>query len=233
MGLFSKEPELLADFTNYARASEIFEKAQRYLTIVSPFIKPGDALVRQIEQAANVRKVSTTVIFREDKESEYSKAPWFERLGAAHVRLGVIDRLHSKIYRSEQAALVTSMNFYASSADNSFELGVFFESDHKLATPLDHYLKMLETSARWLGQGVPRSNHQAEAPRAQSSQGHCIRCGTEIAFDHIRPYCPHDYESWKKWKDPDYEDKFCHRCGTNHPATMNKPLCRDCFKQVA
>jgi len=235
MGLFGSTPQLLADGAIYTKVRELIVKAEERLDIISPYIDPTGDFVRQLEEAALSREVEVRLVFREDKLAEYRGTDWFRRLEAAGVSLAVIERLHSKVYRNESAAIVTSMNFFSSSGENSFEVGVFFEDDHKLAGQLEDYLTSLERHMKDVGrasgskrkQGVARGRAARKAPA-----GHCIRCDESIPFNPGRPYCPGDFESWARYENEDYPDKYCHRCGTPHPATMRKPLCRDCFEQV-
>jgi hypothetical protein len=114
MGLFGSTPQLLVDGAIYAKVREVIVEAREHLTIISPYIDPSGDFVRQLEEAALAREVEVRVIFRKDKLAEYQATDWFRRLDAAGVLLGVIDRLHSKVYRNESSAIVTSMNFFTS-----------------------------------------------------------------------------------------------------------------------
>ncbi|WP_225408590.1 phospholipase D family protein [Stigmatella hybrida] len=234
MGLFGSEPRLLADGAIYA-------EARSNLVIVSPYIAPTDDFVRQLESAAIDRKVEVKLVFRRDKFSEYRNADWLRRLGEAGVLLRMIDRLHSKIYRSENAAIVTSMNFVSGSGENSFEAGIFFENDHKLMRQLESYLDSLERhfeavrmveGARRQRDPSSRSIKAATSARVHR-QGHCLRCGDSIPLDVSRPYCIEDFEKWARYENEDYEDKYCHACGKTCSATMRKPLCRDCYSLLS
>jgi phosphatidylserine/phosphatidylglycerophosphate/cardiolipin synthase-like enzyme len=240
MGLFGSTPQLLTDGAIYAKVRQLIVEAQDRLTIISPYIDPTGDFVRQLEEAAHSRGVDVRVVFRKDKLAEYRRTDWFRRLEAAGVSLAVIERLHSKVYRNESAAIVTSMNFFSSSGENSFEVGVFFEDDHKLADQIEDYLESLERHMEWFNTGDSKRKQAGRGARkggsarakAPAAEGHCIRCDGSIAFNPRRPYCADDYEKWARYKNEDFEDKHCHRCGRTHPATMRKPLCRDCFEQV-
>ncbi|WPB74529.1 phospholipase D-like domain-containing protein [Archangium violaceum] len=241
MGLFGSTPQLLADGAIYAKVRELIVKAEKRLLIISPYIDPTGDFVRQLEEASLSREVEVQVVFRKDKLSEYRGTDWFRRLEAAGVTLAVIERLHSKVYRNESAAIVTSMNFFSSSGENSFEVGIFFEDDHKLAGQLEDYLTSLgrhmEDVVRARGSKRKQEAHGSHKGgsarvRAQVADGHCIRCDESISFNPKRPYCADDHENWARYENADYPDKYCHRCGSPHPATMRKPLCRDCFEET-
>ncbi|EAU68285.1 hypothetical protein STIAU_5831 [Stigmatella aurantiaca DW4/3-1] len=49
-------------------------------------------------------------------------------------------------------------------------------------------------------------------------EGVCIQCGDGD-----------DDRKWARYGDEDCEDNDCHGCGDAYPATMRKPLCRDCY----
>jgi phosphatidylserine/phosphatidylglycerophosphate/cardiolipin synthase-like enzyme len=240
MGFFGSTPQLLADGAIYAKVRELIVKAEEQLTIISPYIDPTGDFVRQLEEAALSRGVDVQVVFRKDKLAEYQGADWFRRLAVAGVKLAVIDRLHSKVYRNESATIVTSMNFYSSSGENSFEVGIFFEDDHKLSDQAASYLVSLERHMELLSTGGPKLKQGARGvsrsgsarSKAPTVAGHCIRCNGSIPFEPKRPYCAEDYDTWRRYENEDFPDKHCHRCGRQHPATMRKPLCRDCFVQV-
>jgi ribosomal protein L40E len=60
-------------------------------------------------------------------------------------------------------------------------------------------------------------------------QGHCIHCGKQIDYDREKPYCPDCYSTWSKWKNVEYAEKVCHKCGESHKTSMAKPICRKCY----
>lgn len=59
-----------------------------------------------------------------------------------------------------------------------------------------------------------------------SDQGFCIRTGKTIPFNPQKPMCLESYESWVKFKNPDYKEKFCHKTGkpSNGKTSMRNPI---------
>lgn len=86
---------------------------------------------------------------------------------------------------------------------------------------------------------LPRINHlsihsgtfKSLPSRAQSSRGHCIRCGDTIDFDLSRPLCYSCYKSWSKYGNEDYEENFCHTCGREKNTSYAKPECYSCYRK--
>ncbi|MCA9936100.1 MAG: hypothetical protein H6662_10500 [Ardenticatenaceae bacterium] len=61
-------------------------------------------------------------------------------------------------------------------------------------------------------------------------KGFCIRCKQSIRLNPQTPYCYSCYKVWKRFENPDYQEKYCHVCGKEHSATMLKPACYDCYR---
>jgi ribosomal protein L37E len=58
----------------------------------------------------------------------------------------------------------------------------------------------------------------------EDEQGNCIRCGEIISFNLEAPYCPECYRTWEKYKDQDYKEKYCLKCGRPDETSMKRPL---------
>lgn len=228
--IFSSDLEFISDGKIYAELRELLVEARETLVIVSPYLNPTDDHIRLLERATENIKV--TIIFRKDRESEYRKAPWFERLVNTSISLGVIHRLHSKLYLNEQRAILTSMNFNSSSGENSFESGITVKSGHTLYRQISSYIDTLQPQVEPISKQrrrKPSFTTSRTPSRRQSPQGHCIRCATPIKFDTSRPYCADDYREWARFENENYTDQFCHACGKPSEATMRRPVCRSCY----
>ncbi len=42
-------------------------------------------------------------------------------------------------------------------------------------------------------------------------------------------YCTRCFAQWRQKSDRSAPEKYCHMCGAEHAATMNRPLCTDCY----
>ena len=65
-------------------------------------------------------------------------------------------------------------------------------------------------------------------PTKAGTTGHCIRCGEDIPLNAKKPLCPTDYKQWEKYKNHDYPEKYCYKCGREYSTTFDKPLCLPC-----
>lgn len=222
----------------------LIDEAKRALILVSPYLSPWQRLTAAIERA-RVRGVAIFLILRggEDRAKQEAEAaplrPFLQSLL-------FIERLHAKVYLSESAAVLTSMNLVESSATNSIEFAAYMTQDQD-ADSYQQTVKLCESliaigmqdQQRGGGSSSPGlampSRESVAKTRATSrrSTGHCIRCGEDIASNPEKPLCGTCYKKWAKYEDPDYEEKFCHGCGRKHATSLRKPLCRTCYSAAA
>jgi phosphatidylserine/phosphatidylglycerophosphate/cardiolipin synthase-like enzyme len=63
-------------------------------------------------------------------------------------------------------------------------------------------------------------------------KGYCIRSGEPIAYDVSHPLCIKHQEAWNEYRDPDYKEHYCHRCGEKYRTSFRQPLCRSCQNEI-
>ena len=63
---------------------------------------------------------------------------------------------------------------------------------------------------------------------------HCIRCGKNIPFDPMKPYCRSCYDEATSEIDEESVpiEYFCHACGKASDTEIEKPLCYSCYKKM-
>ena len=239
MGLFRRGQLFLSDGEIYMKIRDVISAAKKRLVIVSPYIAPTDDFVREIITASEVRKVDVSVVFRsdlvKDPKEKVRTDEWLGKLDDAGVFLGVIERLHSKLYLNERHLILTSMNFHRSSGEHSYEAGVQFECRHKIAVKATEYVDKL--IARWTEPATERSasiRARRLAPpsvegSAENGGGHCIRCRRRITFDGDKPYCRDDFKDWANSGYGEQPEDYCHACGSPWRTTRRRPLCQACF----
>lgn len=64
--------------------------------------------------------------------------------------------------------------------------------------------------------------------------GFCIRTGEKIPFDPKHPFCRKAYDSWAKYKDENYKEKYCHFSGelSNGETSYAKPILKKNWKKA-
>lgn len=77
-----------------------------------------------------------------------------------------------------------------------------------------------------LFQGKVYKNSKKVVISEEAMNGFCIRTGKQIPFNPAKPMCKEAYESWSRYKNPDYPEKYCHKTGkpSGGKTTMNNPI---------
>lgn len=219
----------------------IVGEARQQVTLVAPYVDVGPwGHLKEAIQRAVQRGVKVTVLVRNDNDrlggdKGAASIKWLIENG---VTVHSLERLHAKIYLNEHSVLVSSMNLTESSATNSFEVAVLV-ADSRSAARIREYVShtLLETSQPVRAPGVlakaVRKISEQIAEYKVQPRGACIRCGTKVQFDISKPLCDAHYDEWAKWKNNEYEEKFCHSCGKSNATSYAKPLCASCFHSHA
>ncbi|TCJ17063.1 hypothetical protein EPD60_07060 [Flaviaesturariibacter flavus] len=72
------------------------------------------------------------------------------------------------------------------------------------------------------------TTHRQEKPEPMLERGFCIRTGEKISFNPARPLSRGAYQSWAKYSNPDFGERFCHSCGKKFSTSVRYPLCSAC-----
>lgn len=69
-------------------------------------------------------------------------------------------------------------------------------------------------------------NTYKPAKRNEEKMGYCIRTGIKIPFNPKRPFSDKAFESWNRFKDDNYQEKFCHFSGesSNGETCFARPI---------
>ena len=240
---------LLDTNETFARLIALLRNAKSTVTLVSPYFDLGvdDRIGQEIGHALK-RGVRVIVIVRSDARPKHQA--WRMSI-KAHIDAGLllyeVDWLHAKIYCSESEGIVSSLNLIRSSVTNSIEIGL--HTTYPLALKdlkkriandiwrLKREVVLDEASLPESNQPTPESRqprvarpHGGGKAETTEAKGHCIRCSDRIDLDPAKPYCAEHYRSWARYRNDEYEESFCHGCGDDHPVTMAKPQCRDCYR---
>lgn len=102
---------------------EILDSAEKYLILVSPYLKLNKRLKVRLSDA--FKKTDTIYFIYRENELENKELKWLKSFN--NLNLYSIKNLHSKIYLNQDFALISSMNLYEYSQINNHEIGVKFE----------------------------------------------------------------------------------------------------------
>ncbi len=217
--------ELVDTKNTEAKLLSLITTAKKNLVLVTPWATLGElGSIRRAILLAIQRGVTTNLIIRDEDKTITKVVEDAQELLAAGMNLATVQRLHAKIYWSEEQALLTSANLIEGSFDKSVEFGLLV-SGGELHDQVKGFINNLPLARHF------ELKRPSKAKQASKEGGFCIRCCKGISFSEAHPYCRPHYDKWAEYENADYEDRYCHGCGDEYPATKRKPLCRSCFKE--
>jgi hypothetical protein len=212
--------------------------------IISPYntIDKLGTIRRAITEACK-RGVRVKFVVRDETAQVDGAWTALEEAMANGLELFALERLHAKLYWFDfHFAIVTSANMVDTSFDKSTELGlqvfaggVFDELKKWIndqVIPDGRRIRAGTRTASTKPELAPVSKRET-APRGSRNDGFCLRCGKNIPLNRKAPYCLDDYKVWVQFGNPGFVEKYCHACGSKSETTMDRPVCRTCFKKLA
>lgn len=123
---------------------EILNSAEKYLILVSPYLKLNQRLKVRLSDA--YKKVDNAYLIYRENELQSQDLIWLKSF--ENLKLFSIKNLHSKIYLNQDFALISSMNLYEYSQINNHEIGVkleFYEDQNEYKDTLNEIRIMVES----------------------------------------------------------------------------------------
>jgi len=242
----------MAEFLSTAGASNAIEQmiksSKQRLYLISPYLQINPLLRSLLQQLDN--KISTIDIRFVSRTDKINAEDMNFLQNLKNVKVFALDNLHAKCYLNEEMAILTSLNLYQYSQHNNIEMGIkitkatdnelysaiYEEVDRILAESKIYQIRMIEKEKKEVPQKevqvVKEPSKIKEAPKNQSSNsGYCIRCSTKMPLNPDRPLCPACFQSWVRFEDPTYPEKYCHICGKESKQSYEKPVCYTCYKK--
>ena len=213
---------------------EMMKATTDRLILISPYLQFNERIKEHLQNLA-IQKKDIRIIFRENKLG-LEESNWLgDQIG---IRTSLCKNLHAKCYLNEKEAIITSMNLYEFSQQNNNEMGIYiskqedpalFEDTLKEAGRLLTISSEIRVTVQKVKTQEVPDKKPVEAKRASGRRsGYCIRTGVEIPFNVERPFSAKAYESWSKYGDEQYPEKFCHFSG--EPSTgetcFSRPILR-------
>ena len=259
-----------------AQLENLFEFADEYIILISPYIKLHDRYASALRAKRENYDLKIIVVFGKN-EDDFSKSMKQEDFNFfkdfPNIEIRYEKRLHAKYYANESSAILTSMNLYNFSQDNNIEAGVLTNRKGILGnlTSQDtlendaavYFQRVIEQSdllflkepkfeSTMLGLSRRYTNSVIETDKlsdffnnklktdtsfkketfiskqATKQMGFCIRTGTQIPFNPKLPMCDTAFQSWKKFSNNEYPEKYCHFSGelSNGETSFSKPILR-------
>jgi phosphatidylserine/phosphatidylglycerophosphate/cardiolipin synthase-like enzyme len=242
----------MAEFLSTAGASNAIEQmiksSKKRLYLISPYLQINPLLKSLLQQLDNkVSTIDIRFVSRTDKINA-DDMNFLQNLNG--VRVLALDNLHAKCYLNEEIAILTSLNLYQYSQHNNIEMGIKVtqsvdgelyaaindEVERILGESRPYQIKLLEKDKKEdvvkEKQIANEISKTAEYSKDQSKRmGYCIRCASKMPLNPERPLCNSCYQSWARFGDPKYPEKFCHICGKESKQTYEKPVCYSCYKK--
>ncbi len=213
---------------------QIINQAQDSLILISPYLKINERLRQSLEDKDRM-KIDIRLIYGKN-ELQPEQINWLRSL--KFIRTSFCENLHAKCYLNEREAIITSMNLYEFSQVNNHEMGIYLTKveDPDLYNDIYNEARRLIRISDEIRVSVEKvivkdNGSPIASASIEHEKGFCIRCKKEITLNPSAPYCPDCYKVWKKYENPNYQEKFCHICGKDNQSTINKPVCYECYKQ--
>jgi hypothetical protein len=247
--------QFVADEELVSALSSIIKDAREELILISPYIKLHDRIKDDLKNKKEDLDLKVIVVFGKN-DDDLTKSLSTADLGfftaLPNIEIRYKKNLHAKYYANEKNALITSMNLHSYSSNSNKEAGILTKTPGLLksliktgnsidedaykyfANLLDSsnlfFLKEPEFEEKNFGFSVKHIGFKVDDHLPQcykkTRNGYCIRTGVEIPFNPKQPYSSSAYESWAKYKNSDYKEKFCHKTGkpSDGKTSMKSPI---------
>ncbi len=212
---------------------QLIDNANEKLILISPYLKLNERLKQSLEDKDRM-KIDVRLIYGKS-ELQPAENNWLKSLQS--IRTSFCQNLHAKCYLSENEAIITSMNLYDFSQINNNEMGVYIDKTEDEQLYTDVYteamrLVRISDEIKVSVAKVPKDNQESTKKTIKpvsSVSGFCIRCGEKMKLNPMAPYCSKCYNSWKKYKNEEHEEKYCHICRKPNKSSLLKPSCYKCY----
>jgi len=193
---------------------DLCASANTRLLVVSPYLDPGNILIESMIRARK-RKIHVKLIHHSSQMNKVESREWLKRLLEAGVEIYHNPNLHAKLYATESAVIIASLNLVAGSMTNSFEAGVRSTAG-----------ELHDGVMKYVRETILKSDQttMVTASDLPPDTGFCIRTRKTIGFNPKRPI---EYSEYVK-SGRTNEGQFCHSCGKDSSTSLNDPFCEEC-----
>ncbi len=225
-----------------AQLENLFEYAEDYIILISPYIKLHDRYASALKAKKDNPNLKITVVFGKN-EDDFSKSMKQEDFiffkDFPNIEIRYEKRLHAKYYANESSAILTSMNLYNFSQDNNIEAGVL--TNRKGILESFTSLDTLENDAATYFQRVIAQSDLLflKAPKFESTRLGFSRSYTKsiIETDKLSDFFGNILKTETFVKKETFIPKqltkvsgFCIRTGRQIPFNSKLPMCDTAFQ---
>lgn len=225
MGKFLKGNQLNAEL------EKLFDEAQKFIVIISPYIKLHPRFIDSIKSKIDDDNFEFIIVFgkNEDDLTKSLNQQDFEFLKAfPNIQIRHESRLHAKYYSNETTAILSSMNLYDFSQNNNIEFGILTKTGKLISDPLDteaynYFDKVIENS-----QLMFHCEPKYESQMLGLSSKYI---GSDITLDNLSPVFDKKANSnTASPKSVSSQNGFCIRTGISIPFNPKRPLSDKAYK---
>ena len=167
---------------------QLIEDTREYCFLVSPYYKPWGQLQRAL-QRAKAKKQPVTVICRADQKEHQIREIIRDQKTNGY-ELVLVENLHAKLYLSENAAILSSMNLYNSSEAQNIEIGQvlsYYDSQAFLQKVIQDQL-LNDPSAKvypgWFHADMEKKRAEVTTFFEElKGRGFCVTCGKQRGYE--------------------------------------------------
>jgi phosphatidylserine/phosphatidylglycerophosphate/cardiolipin synthase-like enzyme len=232
----------MAKFLNTRKAvseiEDLIRTAGEKLILVSPYLKISKDFKELLSYRNSKDKITTVLFGKQELNPDEMKF----LQGLRFVILKYNEDLHAKCYMNDDKMIITSLNLYQFSMANNKEMGVLIDkndpSDAQLFAEASEEVEYISQNSQRFEFGQSKSVASSEGKEknktTKSQKGFCIRTGVEIPFNMEKPFSPKAFESWNKYRDEEYPEKYCHYSSepSNGETSFIKPVLRKNWNKV-
>lgn len=225
-----------------AQLENLFEDAEDYIILISPYIKLHDRYASALKAKKDNPNLKITVVFGKN-EDDFSKSMQQEDFNFfkdfPNIEIRYEKRLHAKYYANESSAILTSMNLYNFSQDNNIESGVLTNRKGILGSITSQ--ETLESDAAGYFQRVIEQSDLLflKEPKFESTMLGLLRHyrNSVIETDKLSDFFNNKPKTETFFKKETSIPKqltrlmgFCIRTGTQIPFNIKFPMCDTAFQ---
>jgi hypothetical protein len=204
---------------------KLIGNTKEMLFLITPYIKLSDRLKMILTAADSTPNIRITFICRKDASNNLEDLNFLQQK-LKHAAIFECKNLHAKCYINENTAIISSMNLYQFSQEQSLEMGIKIDKNSETDLPIYSQIRqevmLIEGQSTKLQYRTISDDETAidqkssiqlnkktdsqkrVEPSKSHTVGYCIRCGTQMELNPNKPLCSKCYPIWAKYSDPEY-----------------------------